>query len=182
MDTVTIPADAILMRTESTQNHEYYITADALVYRRSRATGDTERVHPREWNAYLFVRCGKKHHRLHKLVARYFVPNPDPSDDQYVDHINGNKLDNRAANLRWCSNAENQTYFWHGSDTRKAVTAYDDMGNVLRECESYHRAEMWLVETGRDIHGDTHSYISRIARRNRELGRPKYSYKGVYWM
>lgn len=182
MDTVTIPADAVLMRAESTQNHDYYITADALVYRRSRATGETERVLPREWNAYMFVRCGKKHHRLHKLVARYFVPNPDPAVDQYVDHINGNKLDNRAANLRWCSNQENQMYFWHGSDTCRAVTACDEKGNVLKEFASYHRAEIWLIETGRDMNGDTHSYISRIARRNRELGKPKYSYKGVYWM
>ena len=68
MDTVTIPSDAVLMRSESTQNHEYYITADALVYRRSRATGETERVLPREWNAYMYVRCGKKHHRLHQMT------------------------------------------------------------------------------------------------------------------
>ena len=182
MDTVTIPENAVLMRSESTPNHEYYITADALVYRRSRNTGETERVLPREWNAYMFVRCGKKHHRLHRLVARYFVPNPDPAVDQYVDHINGNKLDNRAANLRGCSNLENQVYFWHGSDTCRAVTACDEKGNVLKEFESYHRAEIWLIETGRDMNGDTHSYISRIARRNRELGKPKYSYKGVYWM
>lgn len=182
MDTVRIPSDAVLMRSESTPNHEYYITADALVYRRSRATGETERVLPREWNAYMYVRCGKKHHRLHRLVARYFVPNPDPVVDQYVDHINGNKLDNRAANLRWCSNLENQMYFWHGSDTKKAVTAYDENGIKVEEFASYHRAEIWLIETGRDMNGDTHSYISRIARRNRELGKPKYSYKGVYWM
>ena len=182
MDTVTIPENAVLMRSESTPNHEYYITADALVYRRSRATGETEKVLPREWNAYMYVRCGKKHHRLHRLVARYFVPNPDPTVDQYVDHINGNKLDNRAANLRGCSNLENQVYFWHGSDTCRAVTACDEKGNVLKELESYHRAEIWLIETGRDMNGDTHSYISRIARRNRELGKPKYSYKGVYWM
>lgn len=182
MDTVTIPENAVLMRSESTPNHEYYITADALVYRRNRNTGETERVLPREWNAYLYVRCGSKHHRLHRLVARYFVPNPDPAVDQYVDHINGNKLDNRAANLRWCSNLENQMYFWHGSDTCRAVTACDEKGNVLKEFESYHRAEIWLIETGRDMNGDTHSYISRIARRNRELGKPKYSYKGVYWM
>jgi hypothetical protein len=182
MDTVTIPENAVLMRSESTPNHEYYITADALVYRRSRNTGETERVLPREWSAYLFVRCGSKHHRLHRLVARYFVPNPDPAVDQYVDHINGNKLDNRAANLRWCSNLENQMYFWHGSDTCRAVTACDEKGNVLKEFESYHRAEIWLIETGRDMNGDTHSYISRVARRNRELGMPKYSYKGVYWM
>lgn len=181
---VYIPEDAVYMKTESAKGRfDYYITSDARVYRRRKdGEGEAERVLPSEWREYMYVRCGSTQHRLHRLVARYFVPNPDPAADQYVDHINGNKLDNRAANLRWCSNLENQMYFWHGNDTRKAVTAYDEQGNVLKELESYHRAEIWLIETGRDMNGDTHSYISRIARRNRELGKPKYSYKGVYWM
>lgn len=49
------------------------------------------------------------------------------------------------------------------------------------ELESYHRAEIWLLETGRSDKVDTHSYISRIARMNRDAGQLKYSYKGIYW-
>lgn len=46
--------------------------------------------------------------RIHRLVAQTFIPNPD--NLKCVDHINGIKTDNRAANLRWCTHAENSRY------------------------------------------------------------------------
>ena len=52
---------------------------------------------------------GKKHSRdVHRLVAETFIQNPN--NLQCVDHINGNKTDNRAENLRWCTQRENILY------------------------------------------------------------------------
>jgi len=48
---------------------------------------------------------GGKHHRINRLVAIAFVPNPE--NKPYVNHINHNTLDNRAENLEWVTNQEN---------------------------------------------------------------------------
>ena len=50
----------------------------------------------------------KKMHRVNRLVAQIFIPNPDNKPE--VDHRNGCKLDNYVGNLRWATDVENKRY------------------------------------------------------------------------
>ena len=43
---------------------------------------------------------------IHRLVSNAFIPNPD--DKAEVDHIDNNRTNNNAYNLRWCTSNENQ--------------------------------------------------------------------------
>jgi len=45
--------------------------------------------------------------KVHRLVALTFLPRPTDLDAVEVNHINGNKSDNRAENLEWVTRTQN---------------------------------------------------------------------------
>jgi hypothetical protein len=54
---------------------------------------------------YITVHLKDKHYRIHRLVAKYFVPNPN--NYKLVDHIDGIKQNNTSNNLRWVNQSLN---------------------------------------------------------------------------
>ncbi len=65
--------------------------------------------------SYLYVTLSKENivkcYKIHRLVAEYFVPNP--LQKPYVNHIDGNKHNNRADNLEWVTPLENNLHSFY---------------------------------------------------------------------
>lgn len=86
----------------------YMITDTGVVY--STRQHKHRKLKPQiSHNGYLSVSLcvdGKKQSkRINRLVAEAFIPNPENKPE--VNHKNGNKKDNRVANLEWATRSEN---------------------------------------------------------------------------
>lgn len=97
-------------------NNKYYITKEGKVYISNyRNTGIDKEMKPRIISGYYALGLEtpksdsknrlQKIHKIHRLLAEYFIPNPD--NKPCVNHIDGNKLNNSLSNLEWATISEN---------------------------------------------------------------------------
>lgn len=90
---------------------------------------------------HLFRVGDEKNVFLHRIVAEAFVSNPDKKPQ--VNHIDGNKRNNKAENLEWCTGYENVRHSWENelregniqwykSKSKRVIAISNDGLNVIR--------------------------------------------------
>lgn len=89
---------------------------------------------------YLRGEDGKKHSkRIHRLIAKAFVPNPN--NYPQVNHKDGNKLNNELSNLEWVTNAQNTQHgydndLYHSKHRCHEINVYKKTGEFLKTFKS----------------------------------------------
>lgn len=84
-----------------------------------------------------------KSFRVNCLVGIHFIPNP--KNLPQLNHINRNKLDNRALNLEWCTNRENSSH----AVKHKSLSKYTGVTRNFDKWESRIRINGKLLFLGR---------------------------------
>ncbi len=87
---------------------------------RNHFTGNILKIASRKYNNVVYI--SDKQFTVHKLVAEYFVPNDNPTENTQIVHIDGDVRNNRADNLKW---------------TKKIVKNYKIKKNIIKPILQY---------------------------------------------
>lgn len=110
----------------------------SLHYRKSKAETNKIMKICNDSNGYKTIllcrgRNDHKHHRINRLVASAFIPNPN--NYPVVNHIDENPANNHVSNLEWCTISYNTSYglspFKRTLSRGRRVAQLDLYGNII---------------------------------------------------
>ena len=134
-------------------------------------------VEPHMRNRYLYIGL----FYVHRAVAELFIPNPE--NKPCVDHINTDRLDSRAKNLRWVTykeNSNNPLSRKQMSESHKGKSRKPHSEESKRKMSEVHKGKNHSEETKRKISesgkGKSHKPFSE--EHKRKLSAAK---KGRHW-
>ena len=169
---------------EGTDN-KAIITSDGRVFKRylvnrkrpEKGFTDFREVKPSLGSGYLLVNVGGIRNTVpvHRLVAEAFLPNPE--NKPFVDHIDGNKSNNRIENLRWVTqkeNVNNPNTKWKGHSMYSQIQGFNPKTNFRTPIfTNLREASNWISPEGQKINPRTlaTTYLNK-----------KITYRGYCWI
>lgn len=96
---------------------------------------------------------------VHRIVALSFIPKEKGRD--YVNHIDGNRLNNSVENLEWCNHTENSNHAFDTGlvQTCHKIALYDTETKKTHNFRSKTKASEFL--------GKHHSYVSTMLKQGK---------------
>ena len=121
-------------------------------------------------NGYLRIKIKNnsditKKERVHRIIAVTFIENVN--ENNYVNHKNGKKNDNRMANLEWCSASDNMRHSYRELSRTRLCGEFNNLSILTEKDVHSIRTLLSTGLSGKEIaekFGVHHSTISKIKR------------------
>lgn len=98
-----------VVKYDEYKEKDFYVSKTGKLYSVNRETHKIGRPKIRIYRQYqrVYSYTEQRDVGVHRIVAKAFIKNKNPDEQDVVDHINFIKNDNRVENLRWVSSFEN---------------------------------------------------------------------------
>ena len=115
------------------KNYKYTILSDGnIVLQDGRlATLQKDAEGYLRWQAHLGTRNDVCTEKVHRVIARHFIPNPE--NKPQVNHIDGDKTNNDVSNLEWCDNEENMKHAIENGLVDNSSKVMNELGGQIAE-------------------------------------------------
>lgn len=105
--------------------------------------------------------------RLHRLIAKAFIPNPN--NKPHINHINGIKTDNRIENLEWVTHSEN---IQHAYNTGLKTAPKGDKSATSKSVSQFTKEGVFIASYGSALEamritGISNCHISAVIKSER---------------
>lgn len=161
------------------------------INRNGEVLGPSGRIIAKLYDAWGYINYKihvSKNKKAHILMAKMFVPNIDPDNKIFVDHINRDKNNILPTNLRWVTSKENANNLYRPKHTDRVSNAifraYSDKErtHLVKEYFGAESLEAAYPNRNNVIYTIQDSIKGRISKGKKNNGkRLFYSFEKLYW-
>jgi hypothetical protein len=121
-------------------------------------------------HGYIKISINNKSYSVHRLVALSFIPNIE--NKEFVNHIDGNKRNNKLTNLEWATCLENNIHKINNnlSNTTKKVIQYDSNMNKLNEFIS-------IMDASKNLNLSTNTITNSCNKKIKHTRKDKFIFR-----
>ena len=101
-----------------------------------------------EWihkTGYILCKLNMNQYMKHRIIALQFIPNDEPDDKPFIDHIDRNRTNNQLTNLRWVNASENMKN--KTSNFQRQYVFLDELPETAEPLEHYNNHkfdDLWI--------------------------------------